>query len=297
MVEILTSKYLEDVLYCLGNERRGFHYFKDRYYLELFAAKPIVKNIIKRCGNGYLPIDNLKSYWPNDVLTFTLTLDRWGDSERGYDQTPRNQQNLVLQINFGNEHNQHYHSLLKPYDSYGPFEYRGHPIRQNNRKTLSWVRIDFDPTTGEALIEEVQNDWIRRVTWDMQRVTRCYAGKNTVKPGDIIHGIDCEYNEFKHYAEVILEPYKRLWAELSLLAAIQFIRNKLGISTIYYHTFDTGRKIKKIYGLLPKSMYTKLPKQFGFEVTSQSPRFLEQHKKARRYLKAIKNTQWYRLSI
>lgn len=31
------------------------------------------------------------------------------------------------------------------------------------RDTLAWSRIDFDFDTGEALIEEIQSDWVRRV--------------------------------------------------------------------------------------------------------------------------------------
>ncbi|ODS24036.1 hypothetical protein AB835_05810 [Candidatus Endobugula sertula] len=318
----MKQKELDEILDCLGDERRVFYYLKDRYCLDMinwymennkrqslqvrelnkpplqrFSTKPIVKNITKRCGNGMLTKDDVSLYWNEGTLAFTLTLDRWGEGDRDYDQTSRNQQNLVLQINFDNKHNQEYHRLLKPSDNYGPFEFRGHPIRRGYRKTLSWVRIDADLSTGEALIEEVQNDWLRDVNRDLEHVNKHLSKENTAKPGDVINGIHCEYGDIKEYAEVILKPYKTLWAELSLAAAIRFIRNELGISIIYYHTFDTGRKIKKIYDLPPKSMYTSLPKQFGFEVTNESPMFLQRDKQSKRYLQAIKTPQWYCINV
>lgn len=318
----MKQKELDEVLYCLGTDRRVFYYFKDRYCLDMirwhmesngkknlkiselnkqplqrFSSKPIVKDIVKHCGDGLLTEDHLAFYWSEDTLAFTVTLDSWGDSNRCWDQTSRNQKNLVLQVNFDNKHDQAYRRLLKPCNQYRPFEYSGHPIKQNGQKTLSWVRLDIDLYTGEALIEEVQNDWLRRVNRHLRRVKRCLAAKSDVKPGDVVRGIHCGYDDMKEYAEVILQPYQSIWAELSLAAAIHFIRNELGISTIYYHTFDTGRKIKNICGLPPKSMYTQLPKQFGFTLTDEIPIFLQEDKCSKRYLKAIKNPQWYRLNV
>jgi len=318
----MEAKELDEVIDCLGNNRRLFYYFKDRYCLDMldwqmtknemksiavsglsqsplkrFAAKPIIKEVFKDCGNGLLTQDLLRSYWPDEVLNFTLTLDRWGEGDRGYDQTSRNQQNLVLQVNFDNKHNQHYRRLIKPCNDYGPFEYRYHPIRMDHRNTMSWVRIDFDLSTGEALIEEIQNDWLRKADWGLKRVTKRREQRKSTKPSEIIYGVDCEYSDLKEYTEIVLKPYKKLWAEVSLIAAINFIRNELGMTSIYYHSFDTGKKIKKIYSSPPKSMYTQLPKKFGFELTEEAPRFICETKCSRRYLKAIKNPRWYHISV
>jgi len=318
----MEAKELDEVIDCLGNNRRLFYYFKGRYCLDMigwkmrerkikaiaiselnqgqlkrFATKPIIKDVMKYCGNGFLTQDLLRSYWPNEVLNFTLTLNRWGEGDRGYDQTSRNQQNLVLQINFDNKHNQQYRRLLNPCNDYGPFEYSCHPIRTDHRNTMSWVRIDFDLLTGEALIEEIQNDWLREAGWGLKRVIKRRKDKKSTKPGDIIYGVDCEYNELKEYTEVVLKPYQQLWTEISLSAAIHFIRNELGIASIYYHSFDTGKKIKKIYSSPPKSMYTQVPKKFGFELIEDAPRFICEDKCSRRYLKAIKKPQWYHMSV
>ncbi len=319
---IMKQEELGEVLACLGNERTLFYYFKDRYCLDLidwhmvkmkrqslpisqlnnssvkkFIQKPVVKEIIKHCGNGFLTKEIIEAFWPHDFLTFTLTLDCWGEGDKGYDQTSRNQRNLVLQVNFDNKHTSEYQRLLRPDDHYGPFEYWCHPVRQDAKKTMSWIRMDFDFSTNEALIEEIQNDWLRQANGELIRVKKRLSRKSTLKPGDIVHGIHCDYKDFEYYVEKVLKPYRKLWAEASMLAAIQFIRDTLGISTIYYHSFSTGNKLKKIYGLPPKSMYTQLPKQFGFELTEEAPEFLAKDKHAKRYIKAIKNPQWYRMAL
>jgi len=44
-------------------------------------------------------------------------------------------------------------------------------------------------------------------------------------------------------------------------------------------------------------MYTQLPKKFGFSLTNEAPEFLAKDRRAKRYLKAIKNPQWYRMAV
>ncbi len=318
----MKQEELSEVLDCLGNERTLFYYFKDRYCLDLIGwymdktksrsllirdlnksglknilQKPVMREIIKNCGHGFLTKEIIKAFWFHDFLTFTLTLDHWGEGDRGYDQTSRNQKNLVLQLNFDNKHTSEYQRLLKPDDHYGPFECWCHPVRQDAKKTMSWVRMDFDFTTNEALIEEVQNDWLRQANGGLTRVKKSLSRKSTLKPGDIVSGIHCEYKDLEYYVEEVLKPYRKLWAEASMLAAIQFIRNELGINTIYYHSFSTGNKLKKVYGLPPRSMYTQLPKKFGFELTEEAPEFLARDKHAKRYIKAIENPRWYRMAL
>ncbi len=41
------------------------------------------------------------------------------------------------------------------------FKYTGHPIHKT-RNSIAWARIDLDYLTGEVLIEEIQNDWLRQ---------------------------------------------------------------------------------------------------------------------------------------
>jgi len=105
------------------------------------------------------------------------------------------------------------------------------------------------------------------------------------------------FSDLQYYIDNILGPYQQIWAEASMAAAIRFIRQELGISNVYYHSFDTGKKIKAVSGSPPRSMYTQLPKQFGFELVSNHPEFLIRDKVSRRYINAISDPQWFKLAV
>ncbi len=269
--------------------------------LSRLLPKELVRNALNHCGNGKLNKSDLKIFWPSETTPFVLTLNDWGDSDRGWDQTSRNQCNLVLQLNFNGFHIQEYNRLVKPNDYYrdgeGPFEYLGHPVCQEQRKTLSWVRMDIDFSTNEVLIEEIQNDWLRKAKRKLQAVKLRRLKRPTVKPNQVFADIGAEYEDLQQYVEQVLTPYQTIWAEASMSAALRFIRDELGISTVFYHSFDTGKKIKAVSGSPPRSIYTQLPKQFGFESTQESPEFLMQDKVSRRYIKSIRDPHWFRLAV
>jgi len=182
---------VKEVITCLGGDRRVLYYFKDRYcfdLIELYMERlgkdlvtirelkssclaPIMKKTLvcdafRKCGNGKIHRSEIQTLWSAEssaeTLPFVLTLTGWGSGDRGWDQTSRNQCNLVLQLNFDRSHIQQYRKLVKPADHYGPFEYWGHPVCENHQKTMSWVRLDIDFDTNEVLIEEIQNDWLRK---------------------------------------------------------------------------------------------------------------------------------------
>ena len=313
---------VNEVLSCLGDDRRVLHYFKDRYCLDLidfemkrqgtealrvselkggplsrFSNKPIVAQALKDCGNGKFARYDLQKAYPVERIPFVLNLAGWGDGNRYRDQTTRNQCNLVLQVNFDGGHVKEYNRRIKPDDDYGPFEFWGHPVIEGKRKTLAWVRMDVDFDTGEVLIEEVQSDWLRNAERALARVKFRRVTRPSIKPNDVISGIHGRYEDLEYYVERSLKPYREVWAEASMLAAIKFIREDLGVSTIYYHSFETGKKIKRVCGSPPRSMYTQLPKTFGFDLTEQAPDFLSADKFARRCIKAVKNPRWFRLRV
>ncbi|OUS30511.1 hypothetical protein A9Q99_06035 [Gammaproteobacteria bacterium 45_16_T64] len=312
---------VKEIIACLGGEREIYHYFKDRYCLDMlglvmdqqkreyltiteikscdlnrYIQKPNVKAMLKHCGNGRVYKSDLETLWPSELLPLVTQLTGWGDSDRGWDQTTRNQCNLVLQLNFDNKHTQDYQRLVKPDDHYGPFEYWGHPVSEGRAKTMSWVRMDINFDTNEVLIEEIQNDWLRKAHSMFGYIKKGLKKRPDVKPSYFCSEIMGGFEDLECYVETVLAPYQKTWAEASMMAAIRFIRYTLGIDNIYYHSFSTGNKIKQICGDPPKSMYTTLPKQFGFELTEHAPEFLMQDKRARRYIKAIDNSQWHKLA-
>ena len=314
---------VEDVITCLGNERKVYPYFKDRYCLDAIqnemdrlhtdrlpirdlkqgrlaylANKPVVVELLKKCGNGILHRDALYLNWPQAVTYFRLSLDVWGYGDREWDQTTRGLSNLVLQINFDGSHVEQYKKLIKPIQGWTPFQSWGHPI-SGTLKTMAWVRMDIDFNHNEVLIEEIQNDWIRKAGWLLDKIERINQRTNGKMPRSIARQIDGSYEDVKTYVHECLQPYKKLWSEVSLAAAISFIKDDLGVNNIYYHTFETGAKMKRMDSdrLPPKSLYTKLPRQFGFIETPVPPKLVTTNKYAYRCLRAIGATKWYRLTV
>ncbi len=312
---------VKEVMAYLGGEKQVFHYFKDRYcldsisheiarqnkssiqvselkasHLNRYLQKPILKDNLKYFGNGQARSSELQLLWPEQMESFVLGLACWGEAERGWDQATRNQSNLVLQLNFSQQHEKDYQRLVKPNNSYGPFEYWGHPVSTCDRKTMSWIRMDIDFDTNEVLIEEIQNDWLRNAKRVLNQLRKRREKAPKTTPCQVSRFIDANYEELEQYVETILTPYDKIWAEASMAAAINFIRQDLGIYDIYYHSFDTGTKIKQVCGKPPKSMYTKLPKQFGFELVDDAPSFVAKDKNARRYLKAINDPKFFKLA-
>ncbi|MGK0441829.1 MAG: hypothetical protein ACJA0N_001630, partial [Pseudohongiellaceae bacterium] len=93
-----------------------------------------------------------------------------------------------------------YRRLIKPLDNYGLFEYWGHPVCQAGKKTMAWVRIDF--TTNEVLIEEIQNDWLRKAAGVLARVNRRRVRKPSSKPIDVCRDSEGSYEDLVAYVEL-----------------------------------------------------------------------------------------------
>ena len=104
--------------------------------------------------------------------------------------------------------------------------------------------------------------------------------------------------DVEEYVLVVLKPYADCWDEAILTAAITFIHDELGIRKIYYHSAESGAKMKRIrWDLPPRSLYSKLPKRFGFKKTQEVPEFLKEDKSFRRLYKRIKPVTLHRLCL
>lgn len=300
---------LKEIIDCLSGERTKFYYFRDRYAVMLlkdyitekvgdksitiaelkrspvasFLHKNPVKEALANAGNGSISAKDLELTWDKNPLAFTLTLDQWGSGKRNrsWDQMSRDGYHLVLQLNMANDHTQQLKKLIRP-DDVHTFNFGGHPtLEEGNRGTLAWVRLDLDFETNEVLIEEIQCDWIRSV---QRAVNYNYAW----------HG-DYSNEELMKYAEVIA-PYAKIWQEAMLSATIAFIRHELGLTRIYYHSFENGARLKNItYGKPPRSLYTKLPKQFGFKESWYAPDFLMRNKKIKKFQERVEEPCWFTL--
>ena len=60
-----------------------------------------------------------------------------------------------------------------------------------------------------------------------------------------------------------------------MTATLWFLLEELGIKTIFFHTYESGVRLKQIkHGAPPRSIYTDLPRTFCFRTTHNGPAFL-----------------------
>ena len=188
----------------------------------------------------------------------------------------------MLQLNFSMAHKRELARLVPNWEEYN--QWSCHPIALDQELTLAWARIDLDLETGEALIEEIQSDWVRDAG--------VYAYRNR----------DNAEEDWEKYIDQVLRPDTRKWPEAMLTAAVWFLAVEMGIRTIFYHTHESGTKLKRISGNPPpRSLYTSLPKKFCFELTHNGPLFIrDANERTRKDLKKLfvdPATQWYILKL
>ena len=99
------------------------------------------------------------------------------------------------------------------------------------------------------------------------------------------------------YVKQTLEPYMKIWDEAVLAATLDFVHNELGINKVFYHSHESGAKLKNISGNTPRNLYSKLPKQFCFEKTMESPVFLQNDSRFKRMTRKMSMPYWYRLNL
>lgn len=293
----MDSRDYNDAIAMCPSPRIAFPYFEDRYALSLLEyvfddGTPLrhikqspYASLLKHgacvsasaeCGTGKLSHNALLGAWPTDYEVFWLTLGKWDRdyNDRGYSQTSRPGGNIVLQLSFSSRHDRAYRRMLRPHDEDHPFVYTGHPIAKNGL-TLAWARIDVEPCTGEALIEEIQSDWIAFARRAPQQTLFPIAGA-ACQP--LLHGwIDPRVTraDITRYLDRVLWRYERVWAEAMLAATLWLLHEQLGIRTIYFHTPESSRVFKApVQRDPPRSLYTQLPRRFCFQRTQDQPQML-----------------------
>lgn len=306
---------LEEVQEILDSGRRLHHYYKDQYAVWLLAQliektpglsisdikssvyaklleRPLVKKNMSVAPKGVIKTDWCSSIISEKYESVVITLSKWGgDYNYSWSQTSRPGANLVLQFNFTNEHDQ-WLGRLKLNDDV--FKCYAHPINVY-RSSLAWSRLDIDFSTGEVLIEEIQNDWIRKCH-KHYKLANYYRSKGAEHY--YYDGIRFSVDDMLRYTQHMVKTYDKLWSEVVMSLTLMFIKQELGIDKVYYHEFYTGAKIKRITERLPpKSLYTSLPKKFCFELVDQIPKFLRTEKRIKRCLNKIKQPKFHLLTI
>lgn len=229
----------------------------------------------------HIALDNL---YTDTWLDFRLSLTDWGTGpDWRWKQLSRKGGNLVLQLGFPSDHAALMGQHL-PRDSRKNFECEWHPIRQDGCPTLAWARVDVDLSTGTALIEEIQSDWLRLVRWSIAILARTAPRARVLK-------------QKTAYEARLRARYDKLWPKAMLLATVMLLRQELGCREIYMHTPRTGTVLKSIYGTQPpRSLYTTLPRSFCFDLTRDVPAFLSRNRALRKLARKGEPLFW-RLSI
>jgi len=319
----MTPSELNFILGALKIRNRRYKYYKDKYALELLkhhlndqitiselkksnlgflTKKKLVTDILAKAGNNLV---SNKNFQPDEKhgIDFEITLGRWGDyDEKENDpwyQTSRTGLNLVLQLNFDKKHNDAYHTLIKPVKTNHPFVYYGHPVCYKQFLSMSWARLDVDLDAGEVLIEEIQNDWLRNATaaakWGYKRLKKEKV-KDKDKP-DVYNTTSLD--AYIKYYEMYLKKYIEVWEEATMNLVIDFSLKELGCKRIFYNTFDTWNYMKGLaddYTRPPKSLYTKLPKRFGFKRTDEVPILLRKDVSLKKKLRK-EGLEWHVLAF
>lgn len=308
----MKREIVDEVIACLPTERTLFSYFKGQYALQIMGYvtqqllsvadikqspyckllnQAEVKPLLATSGKGELSSELFMIPWRSEAQEFLLSVDRWGDNNRWDYQVTRPGCNLVLQLNLSEKHNRAYRRLVKPNED-ALFNGYSHPVMKEHhprfRETLAWARIDLDFTSGEALIEEIQSDWVRAVLLAYE-LTKQGRGSWRLKH------CSCNEERFFAYVEKVFQPYVAIWAEAMLSSAIHFIREEIGIHNIFYHSYKSGGKLKDAEP--PRSLYSDLPKRFCFVEVPQAPEFIEADKRYHRKKRAIGDVRFYQLAL
>lgn len=277
----------------MGEQQRIADLGKGR--LAPLMNRPSIRAVTARCGDGrlrardLLPLaDPLTAFEPEAGLSptapveaawaammeaetrwFTVSFATWPQSDEVSDwrdlQVSRQGCNLVLQVNFPDAHQRDFYRVFNA-QARRAIEYSGHPVRTNGPITMAWARLDFEPGGRDLLIEEVQTDWLRVLRSGRTTLQGLVAKRDRARA--------------RAYIDDTLSRYKD-WARVTLLAALAFSVAELGIRRIWLHQPGSGARLKHIQGELPpRSLYTDLPRRFGFRPTVRAPAFLYESRHA-----------------
>lgn len=266
----------------------------------LLQKKPL-KEITSRLSNNQLSKTDLANYIPKEWLNFNMTFTHWGTISKYHNdnwaQTTLPGFSFVVQLNFDSIHDTLFHKLIKPIAGEDPlFKYTSHPNSDKKYQlTMAWARLDFDLTTGEVLIEEIQSDWFKSFDAIYQGlIDRKFKDeRENISASWVAHYATTSIFKLRQYKS-FLSIYKKIWAEAIMSAAIDFCTKELGLRDIYMHTYESGCVLKDCSP--PKSLYTKVPKKFGFKLTKTAPTFIRRHKKIKKRIRKA-GYSWWRLLL
>ncbi len=296
----MDSPTLSRVLGRLQSRPTSYAYVRDRLALVLLALhvgveglpvaalkRSTLKGLLSRCaarevlarsGGGRIRagslIDAARAASNTRVgrgTPYTVTFSRWGAdasywSREDY-QMSRRGMNLVVQLNFPAAHDRDFRRLVRP--DRMPLHW-GHPVRRDTLTTLAWVRVDVDLRRREALIEEIQSDWVRDLDFEVLAADDRFRSVLWRR-----RPTEHDARRLRTYRDRVLAPCANLWQEAALSAAIEVLVTELDVQRVLLHTPATGCALKGIrWSGPPRSLYSDLPRRFAFTETTRPPELL-----------------------
>lgn len=246
-----------------------------------FLNLPLIRDFISRIGDGQLTPDQFLFATTHATDLYLVTLDKWGNEKkywtRSWDQMARPGFNLVIQLNLSNKHLEKIRRVDHDLLDYMTPQFSDHPVRDDGLVTVSWARIDMDVMSGVALIEEIQSDWIRETGYLRNRV-KSMSLRDNLSHLFRHHDKPAPRKSWLKYLEGNdFHRMEKHWAEATLEATCQFLKQEIGITDIYLYDFETGNRFKGMksdYYQPPRSLYTSLPKRYGMKRVNEVPAFL-----------------------
>ncbi|MEM1412043.1 MAG: hypothetical protein AAGH19_06755 [Pseudomonadota bacterium] len=310
----MNTRELREVLPALERRVDLYPYRKDNYCLQLLryghgpsAAiaelrngafgrlmdKPAMRRLAGRCGNGRMDLAQ-QAMDDGTEYVFRLSYGLYR-GEGPWCQVSRPGYQLVVQLNFPQAHDVAYREKVKP-RHHGPFAFDGHPVNRSGLNTLAWARIDLDPFCGEALVEEVQTDWLREAG-DLRKTARTCKGRKGLRWEQARQWLDfgTDLDAVIDYITSDLAPFHGLWQEALLSACLWLLIERLGYRRVYMHSWETGKVLKRCSP--PRSLYSQLPRKFAMRPVAYGPGLVLAQRQARRALRTLAKPFWYALSF
>lgn len=248
---------------------------------------PLALADLDNTGTGRIADAAIMTALSPNCRTYPISLTGWavGARDTSWRQVSRSGGNLVVQVNFPEEHDFLFYRYLNT-NTRKRIEYENHPVRTTGTPTMAWVRLDICQDTGVALIEEVQSDWFRFVRASIRQLERAQPRTRHLR-------------NLQSYEAQLLDQYGKGWAKVALLAALNFLRFELGIRDVFMHQPRTGAALKHIRSTQPPvSVYSKLPKAFCFQPSRDIPKFLSKPcSKRLRHLRRDPRPLFWRLQL
>ena len=310
----MKQSQLDEVIACLPKEKTCFYYHRDRYVLYLLGRlqqhggmrtirdvkksryahwlnKPLIKDWLARCGRDDIALAELLHYWPQQSIhNYVLNLAQWGNEQwNPWYQTSRAGLNAVLQLNLPLSHVKNFRDQgVGQVWRYGRWH---HPMSEQ-RITLAWARLDWDWKTGQAMIEEIQSDWLRdyaELNAAAKHAKQEHEDRVWWRNGWLPVDVVLDY-------QTDIQQHQKTWSEAMLTAALWFLQEELGFKEVFYHAWQTGNALKRLDDehIPPRSLYSDLPEKFAFERVNKGPLFLESDPKVKKVKKRQDIWQWYR---